>query len=121
MNLESRLAKIDWPSRKHIFCELTNWDFWKALFLGLLWTLWGIFVVFVGSHVIGWKVGIHELLSLIVLPIPMTCLISLFAGWWHQSRRIMWTVSALGTVCCLCWIPLALMGLIMALGFQSIR
>jgi len=121
MTLESQLAKIDWPSRKTIIAELTRWQFWRALLLAILWVAGGALVIFIGSHVIRWKVGIHELLSFIVLPIPMTILLSCLAGWWHQSRRIMWTVAVIGGTTSLCWIPLAVMGLIMALGFQSVR
>lgn len=120
MTLESHLAKIDWPSRKTIIAELTNWEFWRALLWSLLWSMAGVVVVFLGSHVLHWETGIHELIWSIVLPIPMTILLSCLAGWWHQSRRIMWTVAVIGGTTSLCWIPLAVMGLIMALGFQSI-
>ncbi|MBD3675738.1 MAG: hypothetical protein HUJ26_19675 [Planctomycetaceae bacterium] len=121
MTLESRLAKINWPSRKRVVSELTSWEFWRASIWSLLWSMAGAVVVFLGSHVLHWETGTHELVWLIALPIPMTFLISLLAGWWHQSRRIMWTVAVIGGTTSLCWIPLAVMGLIMALGFQSVR
>jgi|GEM_PF-2393498 len=112
------LDQITWPAIRQ---ELIKKEFWFALFWAILWALFGIGLVFVSGHVLRWKTQIHELIWFIVLPIPMALIISQFAGWWHKSRRILWTTRLLGGSLCLAWLPLALMAIIMAIGFAGIR
>ncbi|MDB4638241.1 MAG: hypothetical protein P8M30_08695 [Planctomycetaceae bacterium] len=82
----SKLDQITWPSVK---AELLNREFWSALIWAILWTAMGIGLVFVAGHVLRWKMQIHELIWFIVLPIPAALIFSQFAGWYHQSRRVL--------------------------------
>lgn len=112
---------VDWPTVSEVKTEITRLVFWKSLLLSLLWSAGGALFVFIAGHVWRWKGGPHELISFIILPIPVTLIVAWFAGWWHRSRRVLWMVRVIGGLICLVWLPIALLGLILAIGFSGVR
>jgi predicted membrane-bound spermidine synthase len=113
-----KLDQITWLSVK---AELLNREFWSALAWATLWSILGIGLVYAAGHVLRWQTQIHELLWFIVLPFPAALIFSQFAGWYHQSRRVLWISRMMMGGICVLWIPLAIMGCIIGMGLAGIR